>query len=64
MDQYYFYKTTNTINQQFYYGSGSRKYYLGSGVHLKAAIEKYGKENFQFEILKTFETREDAYAFE
>jgi hypothetical protein len=61
---FYFYKTTNLINGKYYYGSGQKLIYIGSGRDLKKAIKKYGEENFKFEILKYFDTREDAYIFE
>jgi hypothetical protein len=60
----YFYKITNLINGKFYYGSGSKEKYEGSGSALSFARKKYGKENFKFEILKRFNTREEAYTFE
>jgi len=49
------YKTTNLINGKFYIGkdANNRNYYLGSGIILKRAISKYGKENFKKEILET-----------
>ena len=59
----YIYITTNTINNKKYIGQ--KKYcknhesYLGSGVLIKAAISKYGKENFQKKILEECRTRED-----
>ena len=52
--QHYVYCTTNLISFRKYVGSHSGKIddcYLGSGVHLKKAIRKYGKENFRKEIL-------------
>jgi hypothetical protein len=61
---FYFYKTTNLINGMFYYGSGSKVDYLGSGKHLIRAIKKYGKENFRIEKLRFFKTREDAFYYE
>lgn len=54
------YKTTNAINGKFYVGQDSKNdpSYLGSGVLLKKAIEKYGKENFVKEILEVCNTKQ------
>jgi hypothetical protein len=60
----YFYVIENNVNGKLYYGSGSKENYFGSGVALQNAIKKYGKENFIMTILREFETREDAFAFE
>lgn len=60
----YFYVTTNNLNGKVYYGSGSKKTYLGSGIALRDAITKYGKENFTMTVLREFETRDTAFAFE
>jgi group I intron endonuclease len=48
------YKTTNKVNGKFYVGKdeANNPNYLGSGYMLKSAIEKYGKENFEKEILE------------
>lgn len=47
------YIITNLINGKKYIGSDSNnnKYYYGSGVNIKMAIKKYGKNNFKKEIL-------------
>jgi hypothetical protein len=47
------YKTTNLINGKIYIGKEKRNdpEYYGSGKILKEAIKKYGKENFQKDIL-------------
>lgn len=59
---HFLYKTTNLINNSVYYGKHSTKMiedgYLGSGLLLKKAILKYGKENFKREILCFTESKE------
>ena len=52
------YKTTNLINGKFYVGKNSTNNpeYLGSGLLLIRAIKKYGKENFNKEILEHCES--------
>ena len=60
----FIYITTNNINGKKYIGQ--RKYdsqekwkeYLGSGVYLNRAINKYGKENFSKEIIEECDTKE------
>ncbi len=58
MRYFYLYRITNLINNKFYIGIHcSNKIpntYLGSGVHIRRAINKYGIENFQKEILAFF----------
>lgn len=48
------YKTTNLVNEKFYVGKDIKNNpnYLGSGLILKNAINKYGIENFKKEILE------------
>lgn len=64
----YFYKITNKINGHFYYGVHSTDNlddgYMGSGTRLKKAIEKYGVENFEKEIIKYCKNRKEAYKLE
>lgn len=59
----YIYKTTNLINNKIYIGqkkaAKKANYYLGSGKYLKAAINKYGKENFICEIIEEVNTLEE-----
>ena len=65
---YFFYKTTNILNNKVYYGVHSTSTvedgYLGSGVVIHRAIKKYGKSNFNREILKFFDCRKDMYSYE
>jgi hypothetical protein len=60
---HYIYKTTCKINNKFYVGRHStddlNDGYIGSGKYLKRVIRKYGKENFDVEILEFVETRKD-----
>lgn len=59
------YKTTLNLDGRYYIGVHKTDKpldrYLGSGTRLKAAMKKYGRENFSKEILFTFENGEDAY---
>lgn len=58
------YKTTNNITGKIYIGLHSTNdindSYLGSGIHIKNAIKKYGRDSFTKEILFVFKTREEA----
>lgn len=54
------YKTTNLINGKIYIGKTTRKsqFYYGSGIVIEQAIKKYGKKNFQREVLEECDTFE------
>ena len=62
--KYHFtYKTTNLINGRYYLGMHSTNRiddgYLGSGKRLYYELNKYGRDNFKFEILQQFDSREE-----
>jgi len=60
---HYIYKTINKLNGMEYIGIHSTNDiddgYLGSGLYLNHAIKKYGKENFEKQILEFCNTREE-----
>mgnify|MGYP006054689229 FL=1 len=60
---HYTYKTINLINGRYYLGMHSTNSiddgYLGSGKRLYYELNKYGRDNFKFEILKYFNSREE-----
>ena len=59
----FIYITTNNVNGKKYIGQkkyyGNHEVYIGSGVALKNAINKYGKENFTREIIENCKSKED-----
>lgn len=65
---HYFYKITNLINGKFYYGvhntNNLEDGYMGSGKLILEAYKKYGIENFNKEILKYFDTMDEAFQYE
>jgi group I intron endonuclease len=64
------YQTTNLVNGKIYVGvhkladTTKSRNYLGSGLALKIAIEKYGRNNFTRTTLAEFSCAEDAYLAE
>jgi hypothetical protein len=62
---HFLYKTTNSLNGKYYYGAHSTENiddgYLGSGIALKKAIQKYGKENFYREIIEFCNEENEMY---
>lgn len=65
---YFIYKTTNKINGKYYIGmhktDNLEDGYLGSGTHFKRALEKYGRENFEREILEYCNSDEEMHLVE
>lgn len=65
---HYFYKITNNLNGHFYYGVHNTNNlddgYMGSGTKLQYAYKKYGIENFTKEILKYFDSADEAFEYE
>ena len=61
----YVYIITNLVNNKQYVGDHSTNKlndnYLGSGIALNNAKNKYGKEKFKKEILEFFDTKIDAF---
>ncbi|KKN85512.1 hypothetical protein LCGC14_0278350 [marine sediment metagenome] len=66
--QHIVYKIINNINGQFYIGKHSTDNvdddYFGSGLHIKRAVVKYGKENFTKKLLGSFDIEDEAYWLE
>lgn len=62
---YLVYKTTNTLNSKIYVGVHKalnlNDCYYGSGKFLLSSIDKYGKWNFEREILHIYYSKEVAY---
>lgn len=62
---YYIYLITNKINDKIYIGQRQsfkmpeKDSYFGSGVLLKKAIKKYGRQNFEKEIIQLVHSKEE-----
>jgi hypothetical protein len=64
LKHYIVYRTTCEITGQYYIGVHGQledDVYLGSGLHLKRLIKKYGQENFSRQTLFIFETEKEAF---
>lgn len=64
---FYVYKTVNKINGKYYIGKHKGELgdeYLGSGLILRQAIEKYGKDSFEKEVLIICITEEEVRYWE
>lgn len=63
---YVVYQTTNTLNKKIYVGVHGtydldKDCYYGSGIYLLSSINKYGKINFEREILYIYHSKDVAY---
>lgn len=63
---HFVYLTTNLINGKQYVGDHScedylKSNYIGSGISIRKAKKKYGKENFKREILEFFDDQKTAF---
>ena len=62
------YKITNKINGRYYIGKTNQRDwdngYMGSGLTIKKALKKYGRDSFQRTILATFNTSKEAFNYE
>lgn len=65
---YILYKIVNKLNNKFYIGvhktNDINDEYYGSGNLIKAAVQKYGIENFDKKILQIFTNSKEAFAEE
>ena len=68
MKKFVIYQTVNPFNGHYYFGKATasrvKNGYKGSGVRLKEAFKKYGKENFKTTVLWEFDNEAEAFAKE
>jgi hypothetical protein len=68
MKLYTVYRITNQLNNKTYVGvhytNDPNDSYYGSGIAIKNAIKKHGRENFKKEILKITDSKKEAYKLE
>lgn len=68
MEYHYFYKITNVDNGNYYYGvhntDNLNDGYMGSGKVLRQAYKKHGIDKFRKEIIKFFDTMDEAFEYE
>jgi hypothetical protein len=67
-DYYYLYLIKNKLTHKIYVGVHAtddlNDGYMGSGLHIKRAIEKYGIDNFERTILSFFDSEEEMFEAE
>lgn len=64
LKHYIVYRTTCEVTEQYYigvHGQVEDDDYLGSSLHLKRLIKKYGEENFSRQTLFLFESEKEAF---
>lgn len=65
---YLVYRIRNLLTNEQYVGvhktSNKNDSYMGSGSEIKAAIKKYGVENFKKSIIKICESEDEMYLYE
>lgn len=68
MQYHYFYKITNIETGSYYYGvhntDNLNDGYMGSGKVLRLAYKKYGIDKFTKEIVRFFDTMDEAFEYE